>query len=277
MASLPVARDEAKHAIGELIQEHGLDNITSAKIREHLKNKFGTDFTDYKRDVDELTREKITEMNDAKKTDSSSEDSDHSDDEKAAGTKGASDSDAETNGKAASSTKVKAVRRKAASPDMSDDDLVSKVKRRRSAATPAPRKTKKTKTKSASKGVSAFSRVCYISDELQQLTGKEFMRRCDVIKIMWQYIKENNLKSPKDGRVVLCDDVLKSIFKKDKFQAFGMMGILKNHIKNPKDMSEEIQEKARMAQEELVEELNKKDLVDDKDGRAASEVVDSDE
>lgn len=85
-----------------------------------------------------------------------------------------------------------------------------------------------------------MTKLCYISPELQTITGDQFMKRCDVVKKMWDYIKEKNLKDPKSGQFFLCDEVLEPIFKRKRVKAFGMTKFLTRHIIGPNDMSPDV-------------------------------------
>ncbi|CAI2348215.1 unnamed protein product [Caenorhabditis sp. 36 PRJEB53466] len=85
-----------------------------------------------------------------------------------------------------------------------------------------------------------MTKLCYISPELQQVTGDQYMKRCDVVKSLWDYIKENDLKDPKAKQFVLCNDVLESIFKKKRVKGFGMVKYLTRHIIGPSDMPADI-------------------------------------
>lgn len=96
--------------------------------------------------------------------------------------------------------------------------MASSIKRRRQCAAPVPktrasRAKKDPNDKSAKKGNSAFCRICVLSDELTNFfDGKRYLRRSDVVKGMWAYFKENDLMDPKDRRMVLLDDKLKTVF-----------------------------------------------------------------
>lgn len=89
-----------------------------------------------------------------------------------------------------------------------------------------------------------MTKLCYISTELQQVTKDQWMKRCDVVKVLWDYIKENNLKDPKNGQFFICDSVLEPIFKKKKVKAFGMQKFLTRHIIGTNDMAPDMREEA---------------------------------
>jgi upstream activation factor subunit UAF30 len=49
-----------------------------------------------------------------------------------------------------------------------------------------------------------------LSAELTAVVGKDQLARDKVLKKVLDYIKENNLKDPNNGRQVMCDDKLKA-------------------------------------------------------------------
>nr|CAD1819499.1 unnamed protein product [Ananas comosus var. bracteatus] len=62
-----------------------------------------------------------------------------------------------------------------------------------------------------------------LSDELVKFigTGENTLSRSDVVKRMWDYIKQNNLQDPSNKRTIICDEKLKELFKVDSFNGFG--------------------------------------------------------
>lgn len=51
-----------------------------------------------------------------------------------------------------------------------------------------------------------------LSEALQHFLGVDSLPRTQVVKKIWEYIKEQNLQDPKDKRKILLDDKLKTIF-----------------------------------------------------------------
>ncbi|CAI9110113.1 OLC1v1010083C1 [Oldenlandia corymbosa var. corymbosa] len=82
---------------------------------------------------------------------------------------------------------------------------------------------------------SAFLASLPLSDALVKFlnTGENALPRSDVIKRIWDYIKQNNLQDPSDRRMILCDDKLKELFEVDTFQGFTVSKLLKNHFIKP--------------------------------------------
>ncbi|KAI1717940.1 SWIB/MDM2 domain-containing protein [Ditylenchus destructor] len=238
---LPVNAAEIGVEIGKLVQERGIESLTSKVIRKHLEAKFNCSLSDHKAQIDQITVEQInkqsTKKDEVKESDDGSASESSSDDEVI---------DREVKPKAKSKAK-KSVPATLAS----DDDLMSSVKRRRSCVTarqkrePVPKKRKTDPNKPNNrKGKSAFSRICVLSDDLTNIIGKRYMKRADVVKAMWAYFREHDLMDPKDRRMVILDEPLKTIFNGKRIQAFGMMKGLKNHIKDAEFLDEETRKQA---------------------------------
>lgn len=69
-----------------------------------------------------------------------------------------------------------------------------------------------------------------LSKVLSKVCGAETLCRPDAVKAMWRYIKLNNLQSPDDGRVIVCDPLLKELFECDTTDAFVMNRLLSPHL-----------------------------------------------
>lgn len=61
-------------------------------------------------------------------------------------------------------------------------------------------------------------------------TGESALPRSDVIKRMWDYIKEKNLQDPSDKRRIICDEKLKELFDVDTFNGFTVTKLLAVHF-----------------------------------------------
>ncbi|KVH93257.1 DEK, C-terminal [Cynara cardunculus var. scolymus] len=71
-----------------------------------------------------------------------------------------------------------------------------------------------------------------ISEALVQFfgTGENELSRAEVVKRMWEYIKQNDLQDPSDKRRILCDDKLRELFKVDTFIGFTVSKLLTAHF-----------------------------------------------
>ncbi len=82
----------------------------------------------------------------------------------------------------------------------------------------------------AAKKETAFNRALKPSAELAAVIGSNPMPRTEVVKLMWDYIKSNNLQNPKNKRNILADAKLKAVFGKDEVTMFEMTGLLGKHL-----------------------------------------------
>ncbi|KAG8368319.1 hypothetical protein BUALT_Bualt15G0033200 [Buddleja alternifolia] len=100
---------------------------------------------------------------------------------------------------------------------------------------PSPYEPKR-KVKPKKGGGSGLTAPLPVSDALVKFfgTGEHELSRAEVVKKMWQYIKEHELQDPSDKRIVLCDDKLKELFEVDSFNGFTVSKLLTSHfIKTP--------------------------------------------
>ena len=69
------------------------------------------------------------------------------------------------------------------------------------------------------------------SRELAAVVGSEPLPRPQVVKKVWDYIKQNNLQNPANKREIKADDKLRAVFGKDKVSMFEMNKHLAAHLK----------------------------------------------
>lgn len=71
-----------------------------------------------------------------------------------------------------------------------------------------------------------------LSDELSEVVGSKTSTRGNVMKMVWAYIKENNLQDPKNKRVIKPDDKLTKVFGNDQpIDMFQMTRVISTHFK----------------------------------------------
>ncbi|CAD6195940.1 unnamed protein product [Caenorhabditis auriculariae] len=267
---LPVETHLVREEIEKLVESVSLNELTSGKIRKHLQDKFDKDFAEFKAVLNELTKKAI-EAFQAKKA-SSTESSDDSDDDdevakpaeaevtstsEAAGK--ASESDSDSDHGLASTQRAKATRGRKRKASNDGDDLATIVKSsRREAATRAKQSMRKsagfagriarqsssTKEKKDSDKIGPKTKLSWVSPELQIIVGKPYTRRCDIVKSMWKY------------RFAICDPTLFNIFKKKRFQVFGMARHLSKHVREPHDMGQEYMDEAEEEKRRQIAEYN---------------------
>lgn len=68
--------------------------------------------------------------------------------------------------------------------------------------------------------------------DLEAVVGKGPMPRGQVVKKLWEYIKEKDLQNPQNKRNILADDKLKPLFDgKSEVTMFEMTKLVSGHMK----------------------------------------------
>lgn len=82
------------------------------------------------------------------------------------------------------------------------------------------------------KANSALLQPLQLSPELEGVVGPGPMPRSQVVKKIWEYIKERDLQNPKNKRNILADEKLKAIFGgKSEVTMFEMTKLVSAHMK----------------------------------------------
>ena len=79
-----------------------------------------------------------------------------------------------------------------------------------------------------------------ISKELQNFLGRgDHMARTEIVKALWDYIREHSLQNPENKKEIILDDAMKQVFGCDKFTMFSMNKYIGAHIHpfKPVDLS----------------------------------------
>ncbi len=77
---------------------------------------------------------------------------------------------------------------------------------------------------------SAFARALTPSAELAAVIGPTPQPRTQVTKLLWDYIKANNLQNPANKRNILCDAKLQAVMGKPEVTMFEMSGLVGKHL-----------------------------------------------
>jgi chromatin remodeling complex protein RSC6 len=88
--------------------------------------------------------------------------------------------------------------------------------------------TKKTKT--ARKPNAAFMKTMTPSADLAAVIGNNPVARTEAVKLMWDYIKANNLQNPANKRNILADNKLSKVFGKNEVTMFELTGLIGKHL-----------------------------------------------
>lgn len=94
----------------------------------------------------------------------------------------------------------------------------------------ATKSTKDETTTKDKKANSAFMKPLTPSAALAVIVGTKPLPRSEVVKLLWVYIKKNNLQSETDKRNINADVNLKPIFGKDKITMFEMAKLIGPHL-----------------------------------------------
>ncbi len=86
------------------------------------------------------------------------------------------------------------------------------------------------KEKSARKPNAAFMKTMTPSAELAAVIGSNPIARTEAVKLMWDYIKENNLQNPANKRNILADSKLEKVFGKNEVTMFELTGLIGKHL-----------------------------------------------
>ncbi|CAP25724.1 Protein CBG05179 [Caenorhabditis briggsae] len=256
ISPFPMDKEVAEEEIALLVRKPGFNDLTIVDIIRHMNNRFNTSFDSFKSQLKKMVLAEIAKKNqEDESSDSSDESGDDSDGEDKKETKDVKKEVKDESDDDEVDDPV--VPKKRASKE--ETDMASNIKSTRRAAASDALKSirtsaggrfvkKSTKVKDPNADMSGkfgpMTKLCYISTELQQITKDQWMKRCDVVKVLWDYIKANNLKDPKNGQFIICDDVMRSIFNKNRFKGFGMAKFLTKHIIGTSDMAPDMREEA---------------------------------
>ncbi|KAF8141255.1 SWIB/MDM2 domain-containing protein [Boletus edulis] len=86
----------------------------------------------------------------------------------------------------------------------------------------------KPKKRSAAKG--GFAKEYTLSDPLSAVLAVERLSRPQVVKKLWEYIRQHELQNPSNKKEIMCDDALRAVFAVDKIDMFRMNKVLGQHL-----------------------------------------------
>lgn len=91
-------------------------------------------------------------------------------------------------------------------------------------------KTKSASAASAGKKPNGLQKPVQPSKELVAVVGFEPLSRGEVVKKVWDYIKQHKLQNPDNGREILADKTLEVVFGQKKVSMFEMNKHLTRHL-----------------------------------------------
>ncbi|VDI18377.1 upstream activation factor subunit UAF30 [Mytilus galloprovincialis] len=236
---MALTQDQLRKAIKDILKDADLDSLSAKKVRLQLQEQYDTDLSDKRKVIDQLVMELIEESQDSQENedDPSSEEEELEDEppkKKPKPTKKATITKPKPPPKKTPEKVVTTNMSDSSDGGEDDEAMAQKLQEelnsggRRTRSRNTKKKERKTPVKREKKGTSAYSRPCLLSQELADVMGADKLARNEVVKKMWQIIKERNLQ---------WDEQLLPIFGKKKVKTFGMMKYLKNHIKDAKDVT----------------------------------------
>jgi upstream activation factor subunit UAF30 len=69
-----------------------------------------------------------------------------------------------------------------------------------------------------------------LSEPLAILLGETQLSRPQTVKKIWEYVKSKDLQDPADKRQIVCDDLMRAVFKQDRVHMFTMNKILNQNL-----------------------------------------------
>ena len=82
----------------------------------------------------------------------------------------------------------------------------------------------------AGKRPNALQKPVQPSKELAAVVGAKPLPRGEVVKKVWDYIKQHKLQNPDNGREILADATLEAVFGQKKVTMFEMNKHLTRHL-----------------------------------------------
>ncbi|XP_074292929.1 uncharacterized protein LOC141619808 [Silene latifolia] len=186
-----VEESELVNRLREILRKSDLNTTSAGAVRRQLESDFGVDLSDRKKFISQLIDDIIhQEHQDKDDEDKDKDDGDDDDEEEEATTSPRSNS-------------------------LEEEDEEEET----------PKKETEKK-----RGGGGFAKLCSLSPSLEDFFQVSEMARTQVVKKLWEYIRENDLQDPSNRRNIKCDDKLRSIFRVDKINMFQMNKVLSKHI-----------------------------------------------
>ncbi|KAK0162403.1 hypothetical protein PV327_006183 [Microctonus hyperodae] len=257
-----ISKDELRKEITAILKDADLTTMSAKKVRQQIEEKLDIDLSERKKEVDDLVMEHLQEKQETVKKSKTkkavSEESEEGEEEEEEDGSEEEEEEEEKKPAKRGPPKKAATKRKGSSDDeesASDDDASDEEYSPKKVAKSSPKKSKPGKkgkkkgsdsdsdedwgkSKKASAGAKkartrakgGYTRALTLSPELAAVVGAEQMARHEVVKKIWDIIKERNLYDPKNKQFAICDDELFKVIGVKRFRTFGMMKYLKNHF-----------------------------------------------
>eukprot|EP01102_Stenamoeba_stenopodia_P019661 TRINITY_DN7476_c0_g1_i1.p1 TRINITY_DN7476_c0_g1~~TRINITY_DN7476_c0_g1_i1.p1 ORF type:complete len:233 (+),score=65.06 TRINITY_DN7476_c0_g1_i1:125-823(+) len=200
----------------EILEHADLHSMSMKKLRSQLEEEFQVDLQPRAAEVQQMVIKALdfaTRSREAAKTNENEDNEDNADDEDPAET---DDFELAKRLQEEESTKEKRTLRTRA------PEKKTKSKRTKKTAKEGEKKVQKN---------NPFNSPCYLSPTLADLLGVPTLSRPQVVKKIWEHIKENGLQDQSDKRFINCDDKMEAVFGVKRVHMFKMNKILSKHLK----------------------------------------------
>ncbi|XP_071792737.1 uncharacterized protein [Asterias amurensis] len=245
--------------IKEIVRGSDLAKLSSKKIREQLEEEFKTDLSNRKKEIDDIVMALIVSESQSEQSQNATADdsgagnisksskqkkkkkSKHKDKPSNSHKRKHKDADSPKAKISKNSTQESEEEESETANDEEfarmlqeeEDDENEDVGRRGLRTRRKPTKTSKTKEPRKTPTKSMFQKEMVLSPELADIMGTDRMPRSEVVKKMWEIVKERDLRDPSNKQYHICDDQLMKVFGIRRVRTFSMMKYLKTHVKDP--------------------------------------------
>jgi len=227
-----IGTDKLRREIQIILKDADLNTLSSKKVRQMLEAIFKCDFTERKKEIDDILMSEITARDiqpiptnvESNNTDDDSQCDISDEDSQAKKMKTQSDNNNQQGQK-------------------SDEELAMEIHQQEnrpslrasisSTSSITPYKKPTTPSLKIERRRTCYNKELDISDQLAAVVGGHRMPRSEVVKRMWVYFKEHNLMDPINKQWVNCDDTLAKLFGRKRVRAFGMLKDLSRHMSDP--------------------------------------------
>lgn len=111
-----------------------------------------------------------------------------------------------------------------------------------------------------------WSAPVQLSTSLAAFIGQTTCPRTEVTKLVWKYIKANNLQDPSDKRFIQCDAALQAVLNTRRIHMFSMTKELSKHMKSVADLNDDGTPPSKTKVQKVKVSSEKKRKIDDTDG-----------
>jgi len=125
-----------------------------------------------------------------------------------------------------------------------------------------PDETKEESKENSEKPKTGYMAPMKVSSDLAAIIGKNEASRSECVKLLWAYLKKNNLQDPQNKQYFTPDDKMAKVFGTERVKGFGMAKFLNGHLESlteakpsrkrkqkPKEIPEASQEKTKESPE----------------------------